>query len=87
MGKLSQEKMIMFQCHNCGSTKSCEGKVQEMFMIEGHPILVENIPAQICDRCGEPVFSSETTEKIRQLVHGHAQPIKSVPLDVFEFVS
>jgi HTH-type transcriptional regulator / antitoxin MqsA len=77
----------MFQCHNCASSQSHENTVQEIFWIEGRPILVKNIPAQLCVRCGEPVFSRETTEKICQLVHGYAQPTKSVAMDVFEFAS
>jgi hypothetical protein len=30
-------------------------------------------------------FSRETTEKIRRMVHDEAQPVKTVPLDVFAF--
>jgi len=44
---------------------------------------VEHIPAQVCVRCGEATFSSETTEKIRRLVHGNGRPGRTVPLDVF----
>jgi len=76
----------MFQCHICGSTESRDGTVQEILMIEGHPILVENIPSIICVRCGEPVFSRETTEKIRQMIHGNAQPVKSLTMNVYEYV-
>lgn len=55
----------------------------EVVMIDGRRVLVEHIPAQVCPRCGEATFSSETTEKIRQLVRGAGQPIKTVPLKVF----
>jgi hypothetical protein len=41
-----------------------------------------DIPAELCERCGEAAFSRETTEKIRRLVH-EAPPSKTVPLDVF----
>ncbi|MEW6234661.1 MAG: YgiT-type zinc finger protein [Candidatus Omnitrophota bacterium] len=71
----------------CGSTECRDGTAQEIFMIGEHPALVENIPARICLRCGEPVFSSDTTENIRQLIHGNAQPVKSMTMDVFEYVS
>jgi len=39
----------------------------------------------VCDRCGEATFSRETTEKIRRLVHGAGQPVRTVPLEVFAF--
>jgi len=73
----------MFNCHVCGNTTAKEGFVNEIFTVDGRRVLVEHIPAQICDRCSEPTFSRETTEKIRRLVHGTEQPVKTVPLDVF----
>ena len=75
----------MFKCHVCGSTRASETLVTEVFQIDGKPVLVENIPAQVCERCGEEIFSSETTEKVRLLVHGAVKPIKSVKMDVFAY--
>jgi len=75
----------MFKCHVCGSTNAHEELVSEVFQIDGKPVLVENIPAQVCVRCGEEIFSKETVEKVRLLVHGRAKPIKSVQMDVFAY--
>ena len=75
----------MFKCHVCGSTESREELVSEIFHIDGKPVLVENIPAQVCARCGEHIFSRQTTENVRLLVHGKAKPIKSVKMDVFAY--
>ncbi len=75
----------MFQCHNCGSDEYREILVTEVFEINGKHVLVENIPAKICARCEAPVFTRETTEKIRRMVHGESMPIKSVNMDVFVY--
>jgi len=75
----------MFRCHVCGSNEARNELVSEVFTIEGKPVLVENIPSTVCARCGEPVFSRETTEKVRRMVHGGAKPVRSVPLEVFAF--
>jgi len=75
----------MFSCHVCGGAAARSEFVSEVFDIEGRRALVEHIPAQVCEHCGEPTFSRETTERIRQLVHG-ARPDKTVPLDVFALV-
>jgi YgiT-type zinc finger domain-containing protein len=75
----------MFKCHVCGSTNAREELVSEVFQINGKPVLVEKIPAQVCSRCGEEVFSKETMEKVRLLVHGRAKPIKSLQMDVFAY--
>jgi YgiT-type zinc finger domain-containing protein len=75
----------MFTCHACGSTAARDETVDEVFNIDGHVVMVENIPAQVCARCGEAVFSKETTERIRRMVHGEASPSRSECLDVFAF--
>ena len=77
----------MFTCAVCHSHESREKQTEEIFHIDGKYVLVDRIPATVCVRCGEETFSSsETTEKVRLLVHGRARPIKSIPLEVFEFV-
>ena len=73
----------MFKCQVCGNTAARSDLVSEVFTVESRRMLVEQIPAQICERCGDATFSGETTERIRRLVHGSAQPVKTVPLDVF----
>lgn len=75
----------MFKCHVCGSTNAHEELVSEIFQIDGKPVLVENIPAQVCERCGEEIFNKEAVEKVRLLVHSRAKPIKSVQMDVFAY--
>ncbi len=75
----------MFECHVCKNSEASEELVNEIFQINGKPVLVENIPAKVCERCGEVVFSRETTEKIRQMLHGDSKPIKSISVDVFAF--
>lgn len=76
----------MFTCHVCGHTAARSEFMSEVFMIDGRRVLVEHIPAQVCQRCGEATFSRETTEQIRRLVRGTGQPIKTVPLEVFALV-
>ena len=72
----------MFNCHVCGGTAAKDECTSEVFTIQGRRVLVEHIPAQICERCGEPTFTRDITEKVRQLVHD-AQPTRTVPMDVF----
>jgi YgiT-type zinc finger domain-containing protein len=62
-----------------------EELVNEVFLVDGKFVLVENIPARVCTHCSEATFSRETTEKIRRMVHGEAQPVKSIQVDVFAF--
>ncbi len=75
----------MFKCHVCGSTRAHRELVSEVFQVDGVPVLVERIPAQVCDHCGEEIFAGETVEKVRLLVHGKTKPMKSVKMDVFAY--
>ncbi len=77
----------MSQYHVCGYNEFRDTTIDELFLIDGQPVLVEHIPARVCARCGEVVFSRETTEQIRRMVasRGEAQPFKSVELKVFAF--
>lgn len=75
----------MFDCHVCGFNEYHEELKTELFTMEGKPVLVEQIPAKVCSRCGEVTFSRETTEKVRQMLHGETKPVKSIQMDVFAF--
>ena len=57
----------------------------EVFKVDGRYVLVGDVPATGCRRCGERSFSRENTEKVRLLVHGQAAAARSVPLQVYEF--
>jgi len=70
----------------CGSDKFYDDFVDEVFYISGKPILVERIPAKICNQCGEQIFSRQTTEQIRLMLHSEAKPARAIAIDVFSFV-
>jgi HTH-type transcriptional regulator / antitoxin MqsA len=76
---------MMGDCHVCGSSDAHTEHVSEIFGIDGKHTLVENIPAMVCDKCGEPTLSRETTEQVRRMVHGDAEPIGTIEVDVFSF--
>ncbi len=73
----------MFKCHVCGHTAAKSEFVNEVFTIGNRHVLVEHIFAQVCEHCGEVIFSRETTENIRRLVHDAKHPVRTEPLDVF----
>ena len=76
--------MSTFKCNVCDGESARDQIVSEVLEVEGRRVLVENIPAQVCSRCAEAVFSRETTERIRLLVHGEGRPSRTVPLEVFD---
>ena len=75
----------MFKCHVCNSNNSQTEYTNEVFKIGGKFYLVEHIPVTVCSNCGEEVFSRETTERIRVMLHGKKKPVRSISLDVFSY--
>lgn len=75
----------MFECAVCGCKKSRLEAVTEVFKVDGSYVLVEEVPAEVCDRCGEQSFSLDTAEKVRQTVAGGVPPVRSVEMRVFAF--
>jgi len=75
----------MFRCHVCNSEDFRVEYVNEVFNIDGKFHLVENIPANVCSHCGEEVFSRETMERIRVMLHSEEKPLRSISLDVFSY--
>ncbi|MDY6783897.1 MAG: YgiT-type zinc finger protein [Cyanobacteriota bacterium] len=77
----------MFECHVCSSKEYRTELVNEVFQIRDKFYLVEKIPATVCSRCGEEIFSRETTEQIRAMLHSEAKPVRSISVDVFSYSS
>ena len=75
----------MSKCDVCGNTAFHQQLVEEVFHIEGQLVMVEGIPARVCDRCGDATFDRQTTEGIRRMVHGEKRPTRRVNMDVFAF--
>lgn len=55
--------------------------------IEGRLFVVENVPASVCEETGEQYFSSETEERLRQLIWENREPDRVIEVPVFEFAS
>ena len=73
----------MFSCHVCGHNAAKPEFVSDVFEVDGRRVLVEHIPACVCEHCGEATFVRETAEQVRRLVHDSGPPLKTVPLEVF----
>ena len=51
-----------------------EELVKSVLWVDGGLIAVENIPAQVCQRCGEQFYNDETAEKLTALGKHRFEP-------------
>ena len=74
-----------FSCIVCNSDRGLTELVEEVFKVDDRYVLVGGVPSTVCQRCGERSFSRETVEKVRVMVHGPEESVKSVPMKVYQF--
>jgi len=55
------------KCYFCGGRTKVK-KVSVDFRWAGKLFVVENVPVEICDQCGERYYSAEVSKKIDKLV-------------------
>lgn len=66
----------------------CPGEYEQREVVRairqgGRIIVVEHIPAEVCDVCGDVLFTPETIERLEAL-RQKATPISTVPLYDFQ---
>ena len=48
-------------------------------------LLVEHVPAEVCVKCGEKMYSPEVTDELLKYARAEFKPIKTVNVPVFDF--
>lgn len=62
--------MAGFICHVCGTGQAAPGKATVTLQRGETTVVVKDVPAQVCDNCGEYYLSAEMTEKVLALAEG-----------------
>ena len=56
------------ECFYCrGAMK--KGKTAYTINRKGYHLVIDNVPAYICEQCGEPYFESEGVKLVQEMVH------------------
>ena len=75
------------KCHVCGERME-ERQIKQDFWIKEKLIVVEDVPAGVCPRCGEKVVSAEVGRQLAVLLGSsarrHQTQIMRVPVIRFE---
>jgi len=68
----------------------CGGKVESrkttfVYDEDGDYFIIENVPAEVCLRCGEKTYSPEVTDELLRLAKRKLAPAKTVQVPVFDY--
>jgi len=53
---------------------------------DGKFVLIEQVPARVCNETGEQFFSRKTVEQIHNIINERTAPKKTIETPVYEFV-
>ncbi len=67
MGGWVPEEEAKVKCVICRHGETLPGKVSSMLERDGTTVVFRDVPAEVCQNCGEEYFSRETTERLLQL--------------------
>jgi YgiT-type zinc finger domain-containing protein len=48
-------------------------------------LVVEHVPAEVCSKCGEKIYSPEVTEELLKFAKKEFKPVKTINVPVFDF--
>lgn len=68
----------------------CGGKVEKKrvtfsYEEDNKYLFVENVPAEVCTKCGEKIYSPEVTDELLRFARDEFKPVKSIEIPVFDF--
>jgi len=81
-----QSKKKKELCDFCGGTLHPK-IVNTEFWVKGELMLIENVPAEVCQRCGEKYFSAETHASIEKLFKSKPQAEKTMTVPVYKLAA
>ena len=68
----------------------CAGMLEEKVVTfayeeEGKYLFVEHVPALVCKKCGDRIYSPEVTDILLKFAKDAFRPVKTVEVPVFDF--
>ena len=67
----------------------CEGKYEKKLITHsqyyhGKLVVVDHVPALVCDTCGDILYEPKAAERIKHIIHAHKKPVRTAPVYEYE---
>ena len=69
IGTAHSEEGIDMECLYCKGTL-IRKRVSYTATRKGYHLIIDDVPAWVCEQCGEPLYEEETVEAIQQILQG-----------------
>jgi len=74
------------KCVFCGGRVE-KKKVTFSYEEDSKYLLVKNVPAEVCTKCGEKTYSPEVTDELLRFAKEKFKPVKTIKVPVFDFTA
>lgn len=75
---------VYHKCHFCGGEVSEKRVAMDYRWGEELVAIVKNVPAGVCQICGEQYFKAEILKNMEKLVHSKKKPKKTIQIPIRE---
>ncbi|VEN72724.1 conserved hypothetical protein [Candidatus Desulfarcum epimagneticum] len=68
----------------------CGGELKKDFVTFSYEdaesyVLVEHVPAEVCPKCGEKLYSPDVTDALLQFAERQGEPVRFIQVPVYDF--
>jgi len=74
------------KCDLCGGIYKKE-LMSYTLLYEGKRIIVENVPAYVCQRCGEKLFEPDIVEKLQNVIWGKKKAQREIKTPFYDLAT
>lgn len=72
------------KCVFCGG-EAVKKKVTFTYEEDNKYLIVERVPAEICAKCGEKMYSPEVTDDLLRYARNEFKPARKIQVPVYDF--
>ncbi|MBP7231674.1 MAG: type II toxin-antitoxin system MqsA family antitoxin [Syntrophaceae bacterium] len=73
------------QCPFCGG-QPVKATVTFAYEEDDRYLFIENVPADVCDQCGERIYAPEVTDELLRIAGQKLCPVRKIEVPVYDFV-
>lgn len=68
--------------------RSCKGALKPQLVtrfenVNGRWLIIENVPALVCDQCGERYYTPDAHDLVVRIIH-EGQPVRTETINVYD---
>jgi len=72
------------KCEVCHTGQRRERLIRYSIIVNDRLIVVDQVPAEVCDQCGETTFRSDIVKRLQKTVAHPGKPVRTLETPVYE---